>query len=250
MNPWLEQDDIWQDFHTSFLATIREGLVAQVRPNYVVILEKHIYVHELAPGPPRLLGRADLSLARPQVGGGGHAGAAVAVLDPPAVVQLRAQDIEPVTFLEVRDRRNRELITVLELLSPSNKRGNDRSQYLTKRKQIQDSTAHLVEIDLLRGGRPMPDADRPECAYSVLVSRAEERPQAGFWPIQLRERLPEIPIPLRRPDRDARINLQDVLHRIYDACGYEDIIYAGSPDPPLPPEDAQWARQFVPAAPS
>jgi hypothetical protein len=65
-----------------------------------------------------------------------------------------------------------------------------------------------VEIDLLRGGRPMPLENRPKCDYSVLVNRAEARPWAGFWPIDLRPRLPIIPIPLLPGDRDARIDLQ------------------------------------------
>src|SRR6202011_1559181 len=110
---------------------------------------------------------------------------------------LPLQDIERVPFLEVRDRQGRELVAVIELLSPSNKRpGEDREQYLAKRRELLRSPAHLVEIDLLRGGPPMPLEDRPVCDYSVLVSRAERRPVAAFWPLRLRDRLPVIPIPL------------------------------------------------------
>ena len=155
------------------------------------------------------------------------------VLEAPAEVQLPALDVERVAFLEVRDRRGRELVTVIELLSPSNKRpGDDRSQYLAKRREILRSTAHLVEIDLLRGWTPMPAEDRPEGDYSVLVSRAERRPAAEFWPIRLRDRLPVIPIPLRPTDPDGQIDLQDVLHQAYDGPGYEKFIYDGSPEPP------------------
>jgi len=139
---------------------------------------------------------------------------------------------------------------VLELLSPSNKRGGpDREQYLTKRKRLLASDAHLVEIDLLRGGQPMPPQDRPDCDYSVLVSRAEARPRAGFWPIGLRQPLPAIPVPLRRPDEFARIDLQEILHHVYDVAGYEDFLYDGQPGPPLEPNDAEWARALVPASP-
>ncbi len=52
----------------------------------------------------------------------------------------------------------------------------------------------------------MPPDDQPECHYSVLVSRAERRPAVEFWPIRLRDRLPLIPIPLRGPDEDARLD--------------------------------------------
>jgi hypothetical protein len=245
MNPYLEQDDAWHDFHEKFLPAVAERLVPQVRPNYIVKLDEHVYVHEMPHEPRRLLGRADVAVG---LSPGHEAGRpAAGVLDAPAQVRLPAQDVERVAFLEVRDRRSRELITVIELLSPSNKRtGSDREQYLAKRAGLLNSRAHLVEIDLLRGGRPMPLDDRPECSYSVLVSRVEERPRAGFWPLSLPDRLPVIPIPLRRPDEDVRLDIQEVLDRVYDASGYEDYLYENSPGPSLTAEEAAWARQFLP----
>jgi hypothetical protein len=109
------------------------------------------------------------------------------------------------------------------------------------------SAAHFVEIDLLRGGRPMPVERRPRCDYSVMVSRAEARPWAGFWPVRLRQRLPIIPIPLLTGDPDAPIDLQEILHHVYDATGYEDFLYASQPDPLLSSKDAAWARTFMPS---
>ena len=93
----------------------------------------------------------------------------------------------------------------------------------------------------------MPMEDRPECEYSALVSRAQRRPVVDFWPIRLRERLPVIPVPLRAPDGDARVDLQEALDLVYDDAGYVHFIYDGRPDPPLTSEDAVWARQFLPA---
>ena len=191
------------------------------------------------------LGRADLSVSRSETAPAGPP--ALGVLEAPAEIQLPAQGVERIPFLEVRDRRGRELVTVIELLSPSHKRpGTDREQYLAKRRALLRIPAHLVEIDLLRGWAVMPAENRPEGDYSVLVSRAEERPAADFWPIRLRDRLPVIPIPLWAPDGDARVDLQEVLHRTYGGPGYEHFIYAGTPEPPLSAEDAEWARQFVP----
>jgi hypothetical protein len=247
MNPYLEQEGVWQDSHLKFLTAINERLVPQVRPRYIVRLEEHIYVHELPPEPRRLTGRADLSVVEGPSATKGRVGGAI--LEAPAQIELAAQDVEHVPFLEVRDSHGGELINVLELLTPSNKwPGGDRDQYLTKRERLLAGGAHVVEVGLLRGGRAMPAVDRPECTFSVVVSRAAERPRAGFWPIGLRERLPEVPIPLRPPDGDARIDLQEVLHRVHDAYGYEDFVYNGSPERPLAPEDETWARQFVPAA--
>jgi hypothetical protein len=92
----------------------------------------------------------------------------------------------------------------------------------------------------------MPREPGRPCDYSVLISRAEAWPRAGFWTIGLRERLPVIPVPLRSPDGDAELDLQEVLHRVYDASGYEDYIYGGKPDPPLTPDDQEWAESLVP----
>ena len=126
--------------------------------------------------------------------------------------------------------------------------GSDRDQYLAKQTTLLSSTANLVEIDLLRGGPRMPWLDMPPCDYCVVVSRAEERPHAGIWPIRLRERLPPIPVPLRSGEPNATFDLQEIVNRIYDAARYELYIYTSSPEPPLCPEDAAWAREFLPHA--
>ncbi len=247
MNPYLEQELVWHDFHESFMPLARDCLSAQVDPNYVVKIDEHVYIHELPAGSARLLGRADLGVAEnsPPVASASE----TAVLEAPAKVSLPAVDFERLSFLEIRDRADWRLISVVALLSPSNKyAGPDREQYLTKRAQLLGSAVHLVEIDLLRGGPRLPPANLPECDYYVLVSRYQERPHAGLWPIRLRERLPEVPIPLRAPGPDARLDLQELLHRLYDAARYQSWIYRTSPQPSLGPADAAWARTFVPGA--
>jgi hypothetical protein len=243
MNPYFEQAAYWLDFHTEFLSALRRLLAPELAPKYIVQLEEHIYIHDLPPEPRQRLGTADLSLVQTHGGEAAQDQAALGLLEAPAEILLPEQDIEKVPFLEVRDRQGRELVTVIELLSPSNKRpGEDREQYLAKRRELLRSPAHLVEIDLLRGWIPMPQEGRPECDYSVMVSRAEKRRVADFWPVRLRERLPVIPIPLRSPVVAARVDLQDALHRAYDGPGYEHFIYRSDPEPPLHPDDAAWAR--------
>jgi hypothetical protein len=250
MNPYLEQDDAWHDFHEKIIPAIAERLVVQVRPDYIVKIDEHIYVHELPADSRRYMGRADVLVAHPEDGGTGDR-RGVGLLAAPTTVQLPTHDIEHLAFLEIRDRRSRQLVTVVEVLCPSNKQsGSTRDQYLAKRQELLDSRANLVEIDLLCGGKPMPVVERPDRdhAYSVLVSRADDRPTAGFWPIGLREPLPVIPIPLRAPDGDAQLELQAVLDHVYDASGYEDYIYSGSPEPPLEGDDQAWAGSLLPPA--
>ncbi len=244
MNPYFEQSAYWLDFHTELLSAIRRLLAPSIAPTYIVQFEEHIFIHDLPFEPRHRLGRADISVAR--LGLEMTSPTSVAVIDSPSKVQLPAQEIEEVPFLEVRDRLGRELITVIELLSPSNKRLEpDREIYLSKRRELLRTPAHLVEIDLLRGWVPMPHTERPDCDYSILVSRAEKRPEADFWPVRLRERLPEIPIPLRSPDPDARVDLQEALHRAYDGPGYEHFIYGGSLEPPLSKQDQAWAARLL-----
>jgi Protein of unknown function (DUF4058) len=251
MNPYLEQEDAWHDFHERFIPLVATILGGQLRPRYIVKIDEHVYVHEMTEKSRRLVGRADISLNK---GLGARAPepalrTAAGVLEAPTRVRLPAVDRERLSYLEIRDRRNRELVTVIELLSPVNKQpGPDREQYLAKRMELLNGPVHLVEIDLLRGGPPMPADERPDCAYSVLVSRVERRLDAEFWPILLREPLPEIPVPVRSPDPDAHLDLQEVLNRLYDDAGYADYIYEGTPRPKLSDDDAKWAQQFVPQA--
>jgi Protein of unknown function (DUF4058) len=253
MNPYLEQEDAWHDFHERFIPWVATLLGGQLRPRYIVKIDEHIYVHELSADKRRWVGRADVSVGRGSQESRDEPapGAVTGLLEAPARVRLPDVDHERLSYVEIRDRRDRELVTVVELLSPANKHpGPDREQYLAKRMELLNGPVHLVEIDLLRGGPPLPAAGRPDCSYSVLVSRAERRLDAGFWPISLRERLPLVPIPVRAPDADARLDLQEVLHRIYDDAGYADYIYEGTPRPRLGDLDAEWARQLLPQPPS
>ncbi len=246
MNPYLEQDDVWHDFHERFIPLVATVLGGQLRPRYIVKIDEHIYVHELATESRRWVGRADVSLGHgsPEAAHQPAPETASRLFEAPARVRLPAVDRERMSYVEIRDRSDRELVTVIELLTPSNKyMGPDREQYLAKRMELLNGPAHLVEIDLLRGGPPLPAADRPDCSYSVLVSRVEGRPDAEFWPVALRERLPMVPIPVRAPDSDARLDLQAALDRIYDEAGYADYIYEESPRPRLDVNDAAWARQ-------
>jgi hypothetical protein len=245
MNPFLEQEEAWHDFHESFMPLVREILSPQVGADYIVKIDEHLYIHEVNEEQRSLLGRADVAVT-------GRSGSAsvqpgVGLIEAPVQVELPpVVDVERQCFLEIRDRRNRQLITVLEMLSPANKMpGPDRERYIYKRKHLLVSRVHLVELDLLRGGPRMPFQDLPPCDYYAMISRVEQRPMALVWPLRLRQRLPEIPIPLREGDPDLCLDLQLVLHRIYDAAGYGKFIYEGTPVPPLSPEDAAWAEGLL-----
>ena len=247
MNPYLEQADAWHDFHEALLPQLRELITAQLPAHYIVKIDEHIYIHEPPADQRAFLGRSDVFVATQQPFAQENAAVATATAAPSQVV-LPQVDVEGLSFLEIRDRRDRRLVTVIELLSPTNKYSSpDREQYLGKRGRILSSSSHLVEIDLLRGGPRMPfGAPLPPCTYYALVSRMETRPTADFWPIQLRDRLPVIPIPVHEPDPDARLNLQAALHHVYDAARYGAYIYEVPPQPALSAAEMAWARSLVP----
>jgi hypothetical protein len=248
MNPYLEQNDAWEDFHQNFITRAQERLSERVGSNYLVKIEVRLYLHELTNEERRFGGRGDVGVAEAAPPGTQPA-AGVGVIGAPMQLLLPAVDVQRESYLEIRDRRDRRVVTVVELLSPANKTpGPDHDAYMGKRRSLLASRTHFVEIDLRRGGvRPQPP-ELPVCDYYVLVSRYQDRPRVGLWPIGLRDRLPEIPIPLTPPDGDVGLDLQALLQRVYDAAGYGKYIYGEEPQPPLTPADAAWARQFVPPA--
>lgn len=247
MNPYLEQPDAWHDFHERFVPRIADELTRAIRPKYLAKIDQNVYIHELSAEERHLLGRPDVAVL--ESGTSSTASTAVANRAAPIYGHL-LPEIESIreSFIEIRDSKNRELVTVIVVLSPTNKlTGPDRDQYIAKRRCILASPAHLVEIDLLRGGPRMPMKKMPQCDYIAMVSRYEERPRVGLWPVQLRDRLPEVPIPLRTGDADAMLDLQPILHALYDAAGYGDYIYGSRPEPPLHPADSKWADEILAA---
>lgn len=246
MNPYLEDPGVWHDFHLAFAVMIRNDLVPQVRPDFYVTTDDHLYIHELPEGGRRLLGRSDLSVVE---GRAEHRAATetTATLEAPHRGRLVVDaDILREPFIEIRDRMSRQVVTEIEIISPTNKNpGSDREQFLAKRRELIASTVHYVEIDLLRGGPRMPIRDLPDCDSYAMVSRYEERPEVGLWPVSLRESLPTIPIPLKSGYRDVRLDLQAILHQTYDGAGYADYIYVNEPKPPLSDENARWAEELI-----
>lgn len=240
MNPWLERRSTWRTFHQNFIDAAQSALVAQVHPRYFVQLETTLYIHEPSAEDRRLHGAPDLGLRSTEA----SASRTSTLTSAPAYAKLPAGvEVEELNAIEIRDGEGHELVTVIELLSPTNKySGPDREQYLAKRRQVFRSRTNLVEIDLLRGGPPMPLAGLPASDYRVVVSRVEDRPDVGVWPWKLRDPMPRIPIPLAGADTDAILDLKATLDKLHDEKRYADYIYAGPPEPRLAPDDLAWAE--------
>jgi hypothetical protein len=153
-------------------------------------------------------------------------------------------------YLEIQDSKSRRVVTVIELLSPSNKTpGADRDDYAAKRRQVLLGKTHFVKIDLRRGGERPEPPEIPAYDYYALTSRYEDRGRfCTYRPFSLRDPLPIISIPLSRPDPDVSLDLKDALDRTYDGAGYARYIYNEQPEPPQSASDAAWARGILAAA--
>lgn len=161
------------------------------------------------------------------------------------------------SYIEIIDLSSgREVETVIEALSPTNKfTGPGQDLYLTKQRDVLQSTAHLVDIDLLRAGPHVLAVPLSRIApagkydYLVSVNRASRlRRIFETYPRTVRDRLPRIAIPLQEPDADVQLDLQAALDQTYRAGRYaERIDYSRSCEPPLPAEDRAWAEGLVAA---
>ena len=247
MDPYLEDPGIWPDVHHELISEARAVLGGLLRPRYTVRIEERVYISdENHPGRSviipdvRVAVRPDWDDAPFEPGGG-----SASEFDEPIVVTTMVEEEVREARLEVVDCEGRQVVTVIELLSPSNKTpgSHGRASYEEKRRQVLGSFSHLVEIDLLRAGTPfLTRGTVPPCEYRVHVSRASKRPKGLVWPIRLSRHLPTVVIPLKPGDPDVALDLQAVLSTAYDRAGYDlSIDYRGDPAPPLAPEWAAWA---------
>lgn len=145
----------------------------------------------------------------------------------------------PLVTVEIRDTEQRELVTVIEVLSPTNKRGKGYIEYQEKRGRILSSFAHLLEIDLLHRGKRIPlHGKLPNVPYFVFLNRLQKRPLTEIWPIRLDQRLPVVPVPLLPDDEDVPLDLQAAFDAVYDGVGYEYSVDYSDP-PPMEVTDSE-----------
>ncbi|HEX6985948.1 MAG TPA: DUF4058 family protein, partial [Planctomycetaceae bacterium] len=196
MDPFIESQE-WGDFHHSAIDVIREMLTPRLRGRYAARIERRIYVEHWDDPEPDLV-IADVANVRD---GHGHVPAADADnvrLATPVTCLVAMPEERRESYIVVKDVEAGRVVTVIEILSPSNKRrGSGRKKYLAKRDEVLGSATHLVEIDLLRGGTRLPMRSAlPPGDYFVIVSDAGRRPRSDVYAWRLPERMPGIPIPL------------------------------------------------------
>ena len=253
MDPWLEQH--WGDVHTSIVTYCRDRLQGGLPANLRARVEERVFLEWEEQG--EFQGRTSVPGVRaveyPKSGQTRETGVAVVDADP----AMKVKPFEEATterFIGIRDySTGGRLVTVIEVLSPSNKeRGRSRDAYLKKREELHDAHVNLVEIDLLRTKESIdaiPRAELPDeyhTPYLVTVSREDSMGREyEIYKAPLDRRLPIIRVPLRPSDDDVILAIQPLVNDAYDRGGYDIIDYKKPPRPPLEGAAAEWADQLL-----
>lgn len=243
VDPYLEAQAYWPDFHLTFLNYWREAIADGLPDDYEARLEERVKLVDLEAGTSFQI-RPDVAVIQssPRHQQGAPGGAAV--LDPETIPTVILDEDREV-FLKILHRPERKLVAVLELPSPANKAGPDRRDYLGRRNAVLRQEVHLVELDFLTAGqrlpmqRPLPPGD-----FYAIVARWEQRPDCQVYAWTVRDRLPLLPIPLRAPDPDIVVDLSAVYATAFDRGRYaRSVDYAATLELPLHPDDRAWAEQ-------
>ena len=250
MDPYLEDPSLWPDVHHGLISEMQAVLNRQLRPQYHVRVEERVYISdENDPGrkaiiPDLKIIETDFSTRRTT----SFPETSAAVVEPLILTTLIEDEIHEAR-LEVIDTNQQAVVTVIELLSPTNKINGSRGRasYEQKRREVMNSSSHFVEIDLLREGDHLHTRELlPPAESYVHVSRKDRRPKGYVWPIRVPQRLPVIGIPLKEGDPDAKLDLQEVLTTAYERAAYDlQVNYRAEPTPRLAPEMAQWANTLL-----
>lgn len=243
MDPYLE-GDLWTSVHTDLCAEIARQLSPKLRPKYVALTTRRVVL-----APPDNGSNGSAGQRFPDVGivatPAQYLPAVTAAPTTPLVLAADLPEPIPHVSVEIRDVRERRLVTCIEVLSPTNRRGPGWEEYAGRRLQILSGNAHLLEIDLLRMGARYPTAEPlPPAPYFVFLSRVGNRKEVTVWPIPLEQPLPAVAVPLLPGDPDVALDVQQALTTVYDIIGYDELNdYAAPPPGLLTAEQAAWVEE-------
>jgi hypothetical protein len=246
MDPYLERQPIWGDFHDGLIIAIRGALQPLLRPRYVALTQDRLYVVESErPVYP------DVSVVRTSDRPRSASGTATLLeeVDAPAVFDLDREEIRQPLIHIIEPAAGNRIVTAIEVLSPDNKLpGPGRDSYLRKRDEFWNSGTNLVEIDLLRAGEPTVRVSPARLArlrpwhYLVAVTRHQPAKQA-VYPVLLQRRLPRVAIPLAADDSDVTLELQAAFTRCWDEGPYPELLhYESAPSGPFDPAELSWCE--------
>jgi hypothetical protein len=258
MDPYIEACGLWGDFHSHLIEKIGEKLADVAPQNYLVRTGERSYVVLVESEAKRsysFLPDVRVSTSRRRKRATRKGGTALA--EPsgeaePVTMRAFIQEEHREAFIEIYEANpDQRLVTSIEVLSPSNKRTGTEGWelYQRKRQSLLLGSVSLVEIDLLRGGQRMPMLDAwPDSPYTILVARSRTD-LCRVWPAHYRRQLPQIPVPLAKPDPDIPLDLQPMIDEIYNRFRYpRSIDYRKPLNPPLDAAENGWLKQQLQAA--
>lgn len=250
MDPYLEDSNVWEDFHQNLATEVQTRLAPHLRPKYFAALVPRVTYDEVFIEERHTI-KPDVSIY--QINERPMSAASVAVAPAPLMGQVTLDLPVKLFSIEIRETATGTLITAIEILSPVNKKAGHQAyeDYRRKRRDLFRSTAHLLEIDLLRAGKRLPlVTPLPEAPYFIFLSREVRRPNVEIWPLQLQDPIPLLPVPFRAPDPDVPLDLGGAIHAIYNRAAYDlRIDYTQPPPKPdLPPNDLVWLEAHLQAA--
>lgn len=239
----MESRHWWLGLHTQLIGKLSTDLLPPLlTPTYYVDAERSLQVLtdsslfpdieivQVIPAPE----------VRPAGSGLPVAEATVVVTETEALI---AQEEEE-SAIFIREARTERLVTVVEVLSYSNKTTGEakRAHYLLKRQALLRNGTHLVEIDLLRWGQRILHG-LPAQPYHILVSRADDRPHTRVWSFGLEQSIPIAPLPLIGPEEYVPIPLQEAIELIYEARRFRlRLDYTHPPEGPLTEQEVAYIR--------
>lgn len=248
MDPYLEPH--WLDVHTRLVAYAADALNERLPGDLIASTEERVAIEDNK-GEEHLLG-PDVRVFEPPADAlteieGPSTGSVVAPF------RLLAQ-VEPIIerFIKVIEAGTERLVTVIEFVSPTNKRGEGIHAFRSKRAELLASGVNFVEIDLVRGGdwrallRPHRGSKKVVTTYRVAIRMPRDPGAVYFHPIRLQDRLPEVDIPLREKDPRVRLDLQPLIERVYVNGRYHRRLNYSKPcEPALDGEDAAWVQSVL-----
>jgi hypothetical protein len=234
MNPWLE-GYLWPDVHSRLAQVISELLAPQIAPKYVARLA----LATIMDGDPD----SEIGITYPDVEvldrlstanepAMTYGGKTLSMTEPTIVMPFTLPIPVKFPIVEVRDAANNKLITAIEILSPVNKRNPNLIDYRKKIDDLHKRGVHIIEIDLLRRGTRPFSTKKAVSHYQMMLLRAQSN-NALVWSVNIQDKLPVLPVPLRAPDLDVFLDLGNAMDIIFErSLYYLSINYAKDPAPP------------------
>jgi hypothetical protein len=247
IDPYVEAQKHWEDFHTRFLTYACDAINDRLPDRYDASLEERFTIATVR---AQKESQPDLTILRDDAGPAAtrRVSAPSGILTEPVIIPLPTLIVDEVTerWIEIR-REDRSVVAAIELLSPSNKIGEGRSRYLDKRRLLTHEPVHLIELDFLLDGARLPmDEPLPTAHFYAFVSRAGRRPNSEVFAWSIHQPLPTIPIPLDPPDPDVELDLPALYALAHQRGRYSRKINCDRPlGLPLASEDLAWAASIA-----